>query len=355
MMKGYFHNFRISGRSGGFSLVEVLIGMAVSLFLLSVLITVFISNKQSFRMQEGANFMQENGRFAMAFVGHSLRMADHWGGVEVSDMEKKTVSITGLGSCNQSWITDLEVALQGYEGAAAVGSVSQLPGSCIAASDYEPNTDMVVVRRADLGTVLNNEVFVRTAVGLVGVLGQAPASGDPPNLGLGDEDGTANYPYRAELWFIRPCSVHTGGSSATACDAGDDDGTPIPTLSRLYLDGNTLVLQPLVEGIENMQLEYGRDTDEDGNVDRFDTASTLNDLSSAAQREAAWAEVVSVRVALVSRTPQADVALEEHTEDNLILVGDQGPGTGYDVADDDRKYLRRQYTQTFQIRNRTRS
>ncbi len=345
-------------RQRGFSLVEILVGTAVSLFLLAVLITVFVTNKQAYRVQEGANTLQENGRFAMSFIGHSLRMADHWGGVESDAVTRSgSIAITGVGACDQAWATDIGVGVQGYDGASAISGISGLPSGCISASDYVAGTDLVVVRRSGTGMVDNDSLYLRAAVGDEGMLGQAPTTGVLPNLGLADEDGTANYPYHVDLWFVRACSVPAGGTGS-GCDAAADGGQPIPTLSRLTLDGRNLVVQPLVEGIENLQIEYGRDVDEDGNVDRIDTAATLNALS-ADQREAAWGQVISARVALVSRSLQRDATFRSGGD--LVLVGDQGPGGDNDssspwsVPEAQRHYLRRQYTQTFQIRNRTRS
>jgi type IV pilus assembly protein PilW len=155
--------------------------------------------------------------------------------------------------------------------------------------------------------------------------------------------------------------VQSGGTSATACDAGDDNGSPIPTLTRLTLEGSVLKQQPMVEGIENIQFEYGLDTDGDGDVDRFDTALSspadgadtfLNDVSDADSRKASWGKVVSVRVALVARSSTRDASLPSSSA--MILVGDQGQGSsGYTPSDGD--YFRKQFTQTFQIRNRVRS
>jgi hypothetical protein len=59
-------------------------------------------------------------------------------------------------------------------------------------------------------------------------------------------------------------------------------------------------------------------------------------------------------VAIVVRSLAQDAGFSDTSK--LSLVGDEGAGTsGYTVAADARHFLRKQYTETFQIRNRVRS
>ena len=141
-----------------------------------------------------------------------------------------------------------------------------------------------------------------------------------------------------------------GGSSSTACDSADDDGEPIPTLTRLALEGTQLRQQAMYTGIEQLQLEYGRDTNGDGMIDRLDTASTINALTNA---EGAWGTVISAQVALLSRSGQRDATFEGSQQ--FVLAGDSGAGTsGFSVPTGQESYLRKPYQVTAQIRNRVR-
>lgn len=339
----------------GISLVEVLIYLVLSLFLLAGTVTIFVSNKHAFRAQEAAIFMQENARFSMDFLGRSIRMADNWGGVEYDRIDTDgSLAITGIGGCNQTWLTNLNLGIQGFDGDTNIGSVSGFPNNCIDNADYLAETDILVLRYADSEQADNGDVYLRSAVSRGGTLGLAPSSGDLPTFGITEEFGTLNNPYRVEVWFVRPCSNRAGGTDAVLCDDADDGGSPIPTLTVLTLSGNTLSQQPMLEGIEQLQLEYGRDTDDDGDVDRYDTADTMNALATPTERETAWREVLSVRVALIARSGQYDVG----TTDNrfLYLAGDTGAqSAGVQPAGEAQKYQRKAYQQTLQIRNRVRS
>lgn len=61
----------------GFTLIELMISMALGLVLLLVIGTVFVSSRQSFREQEDNARIQESGRFALEIIGRSIKQAGH--------------------------------------------------------------------------------------------------------------------------------------------------------------------------------------------------------------------------------------------------------------------------------------
>ncbi len=61
----------------GFSLIEMMIAMALGLLLLLVISTVFVSSRQTFREQEDNARIQESGRFALEIMGRSIKQAGH--------------------------------------------------------------------------------------------------------------------------------------------------------------------------------------------------------------------------------------------------------------------------------------
>ncbi|HEU5284713.1 MAG TPA: hypothetical protein VFU53_12925, partial [Burkholderiales bacterium] len=68
-------------------------------------------------------------------------------------------------------------------------------------------------------------------------------------------------PYRVHVYFVSPCDIPTTGDT---CNGTDDGGRPISTLKRLELatdvGGNPVMRTvPLVEGIQNLQIDYGID------------------------------------------------------------------------------------------------
>lgn len=59
----------------GFTMVEILVAMAIGLFLLAGVFQLFIANKQSSLIQNNLSHIQENGRFAISQLGRAIRKA----------------------------------------------------------------------------------------------------------------------------------------------------------------------------------------------------------------------------------------------------------------------------------------
>jgi type IV pilus assembly protein PilW len=65
-------------RQSGLSLVEVLIGMLLGLFLVGGVLQVFASSRQTYRVHDATSRMQESGRMALEVIARDIRMADFW-------------------------------------------------------------------------------------------------------------------------------------------------------------------------------------------------------------------------------------------------------------------------------------
>ncbi len=73
---------------------------------------------------------------------------------------------------------------------------------------------------------------------------------------------------------------------------------------------------PLVEGIQNLQLDYGLDTDGDGYPDSYTaTPATITD----------WSNVVAIRVNLLARNNDISAGFSDTKTYNMGLAGTVGP------------------------------
>lgn len=61
----------------GLFLIELLIATLIGAFLLGGVLQVFISSKQTYRMQENLSRLQENGRFALQMISRDARTAGY--------------------------------------------------------------------------------------------------------------------------------------------------------------------------------------------------------------------------------------------------------------------------------------
>lgn len=64
-------------RQRGLTLVEIMVALVISLFLLAGLLQMFIGTRQSSRVQENLSRVQENGRFAIDFLSRNIRLAGY--------------------------------------------------------------------------------------------------------------------------------------------------------------------------------------------------------------------------------------------------------------------------------------
>jgi type IV pilus assembly protein PilW len=122
------------------------------------------------------------------------------------------------------------------------------------------------------------------------------------------------------IYFLSPCNRYAAG--ATACSTAADGGQPLPTLKRLELTtvggATTFTLVPLVEGIENMQFDYGIDSAGKGvPASPFITAPGL----------AGWPNVMAVQVNLLARNLELSPGYTTDRTYSLGLNGSVGPFT----------------------------
>ena len=72
-------NSSINRHQTGMTLIEIMIALLIGAFLLGGVLQIFIGSKQTYRMQEALSRLQENGRFAIDFIGQDIRMTSYWG------------------------------------------------------------------------------------------------------------------------------------------------------------------------------------------------------------------------------------------------------------------------------------
>lgn len=69
-----YYRRRFNPSQRGFTMIEMLVAMAIGLFLIAGVFQIFVANKQSSRIQNNLSHLQENGRYAIIQIGRTLRM-----------------------------------------------------------------------------------------------------------------------------------------------------------------------------------------------------------------------------------------------------------------------------------------
>jgi len=245
----------------GYTLIELMVSIVIGLIVLAALVTLFAGNSRQRGEIERANEQTENGRYALQLLSEDLRDAGYLGSFNpgtvagpnpqlvIPGAPPPNVCATDVPSLNSA----MSLAVQGYDDGAVVPA-------CLA--DVRAATDILVVRRASTCAVLTagcdpqvaGDVYLQASgcnteftAGTYYVL-----DNNALNLTLTTKDCATVaplYQYRTHIYFIAN---------------NDKLGDGIPTLKRAELGvvagALTFNIVPLVEGIENLQLEYGLDT-----------------------------------------------------------------------------------------------
>jgi type IV pilus assembly protein PilW len=114
----------------------------------------------------------------------------------------------------------------------------------------------------------------------------------------------------------------------------------IPTLRLLTISGTSSTNEPLVEGIEDMRVEYGRDdVGSDGAADGFRRCLSTVDPCAATD----WANMAAVRVHVLARNIATGVG---YTDSKTYTLGD-----GNVVGPFNDHYKRHAYTAVVRLMN----
>lgn len=340
---------RLPRESRGLTLVELMVAIVMGLVLLAGVATVFVANKQTYRIQDGLARDQENGRFALMIMTRDIRMAGY----------------SGCGSAAPSLLADTVCdgttyplsfgnAVEGFDGTGTTfspslptlvssGSVTPAPvadsdiltvrtvsgcdnfvkkhpaegGQSVPGSAPLQMSSTDCVKEGDIVIVTDCQVYARFYVSGVtdkNVL-HTTASGNCPNGVEGKRLGKA--------W--------TGGQIMRTAIRTYYVGETTRGVRALYVIENGLAPQELVEGVESLEVLYGFDTDDDRAANEYRTATAVG---------ADWAKVRSVRLGVLVQS--ADANATELTRE-IDFNGQQFGG-------DDRR-LRLAFDTTATIRN----
>ncbi len=336
----------------GMTLIEIMIALLIGAFLLGGILQIFIGSKQTNKMQEGLSRLQENGRFAMDFLSNNIRMAGFIGCSSQDDVPTNTLNTpTGF-------LYDFSKAINGFE---STSESAWTPALDATVTSPLGGSDVITLRKAD------SQGFTVTAhASSTANLTLDAATATTDNLksaGFLTSAGANN----CALAVVSNCTAatifqvsaiagnilsHNAGSGCTPDNSTND-------LSDSYVNGQVYAVntvsyyvrtgsggQPslyrrvglddaeeLVEGIEQMQILYGVETDAmpDGTPNYYVSADNVADMS----------QIVSIRISLLAVTQ----------DDNLAAQPLPYTYNGVITTPTDRK-IRRVFNTTIALRNR---
>ena len=324
----------------GFTLVELMVGITLGLLVLAIVSMVFLNVSSNRRDIERTGRQIENGRFAMQLLADDIVNAGYFGELDPRDVGPPA---TKPDPCSID-VADMKnmvmMHVQGYDAAAA-------KPSCV--SDVRPGTALIAVRRTAtcIAGEANCDPATAGQVNLQSSLCNAELANPPisghyivaPMSAPGVAVFTLTQHDCKTLAPLRAYAMHVY-FVANNNNAGDG----VPTLKRAELgaDGRFAIV-PLVEGIENVQLEYGLDTDGNSVPDATTTdPGTYAGCAADPCYIANWLNVVTVNVHLLSRATEKTPGYVDSKTYPLgqVVVGPFDDG-----------FKRHAYTETIRINN----
>lgn len=301
-MKSTIHKIQTQS---GLTLVELMVALAIGSFLIIGAVQIYNQSRQAFVINDSIAKVQETAQFAMDTIEADLRMASNWGrnsrslAVEgralVGDANPNTLPAPD--ECGDDWALDLGRSLDGGNNTYTLPCAAE-GGAAQASSDF------FTVRRATVNPVALDGS--RLQIQTTRVQGELFSGGAVPAA-------------------FQPITNHpiTGAPSSTTHNllvntyyvSADSDLIPgVPTLRRKTLTVRSGVPaiedQEVAPGVENLQIQFGVDVDEDNTVDRYvNPGDEIYDPAAAGF--VPGAKVITARVWLVVRGLSREVGLDD--------------------------------------------
>jgi type IV pilus assembly protein PilW len=315
--------------------------MALGLIRLAGITSLVVNTSASHQDLMRAGRLMDNGRYAVDLLHEESRHAGYFGRfTELDDP-------AGADPCGTD-ISDLEAgmpyAVQGYSDVTGNPTLS-----CLGDDQHKDDTDILVVRRASTTPTPVDELetglpYIQSHSREMRLFAaSSDQSTNEANFDLVERDGTTRSPIRrlrVDIYFVSPCKENS-------CTGVAD---PVPTLKRLELwtDGAAPAFRPdpvpLVEGVENLQVDYGIDRNDDGAPD--DSSSGAGDAFEQIPSSAdEWGNVVALRINVLMRSIEQS---NGYTDDKRYVLGEHGAVTGFDDA-----YKRHVFVSSARVVNRS--
>lgn len=303
----------------GLSILELMIGLAVGMLLIAGLAVMFGNASRSSVELDKTMRHIENGRHAMDVLGEDLAMAGFYGTVPVS------AYTAGLPPCANGAQVASDLATKASAAPPslpfALEGIYPAQTTDLTCLEYrKAGTPAIVIRRLEAAELvpaatLGDVAYVQTShfspdnfYSYKAAIGTGKVAFDLRNI-KGDPNPVRKFITRA--YYIASCG--------NCNNAGDG----ISTLKRVEIIGQTRVVTPIAEGVDQIGLDYGFDTSNDGVADEW---YGLNGTAGAAQAAIAagknWANVVAVRISLVSRNTEATPGYTDTRRYSSGLDGD---------------------------------
>lgn len=340
-------NIQPNQTNAGFSLIELMVSLTVGLLISAVVASVYVGNRQSYKVQAALSRMQENGRFAMQIMARDIQGAGYRGCVPIGTAATNLVPA--------AFDSQFAIALAGNNANAATWSpaldatISALVPAPLAGTD----SDVVTVRGEVPGYARTTAVPAAATVSIDSLNGLVV--NDYALLARCDATPSSTI---FQISALTPTLLTANAAIGSTAPAGSEIKKMLTTTyyiaqpagaatPSLYRRQGTAAPEEVVENVAGMQILYGVDTaitpatgaGSDGVIDEYDTAAVVDAVDAV--NKTGWNRVRSVKINLLLVSADA----------NLATTASTYTADGFNYPSDRR--LKQGFTTVVTLRNRT--
>lgn len=313
-------------RQKGVTLIELMIGLTISLIITAVIATLYLNSTKVFKVEDAVSRLQESGRFVTQTLQQDIRMAGFRGCEGATNKPVNTLnSATGYlyqfdtgvdgfnGASGSTWVPALDPSIAALVPAplagtdvltirktvgGAFGVTAPFMGGNAAALHVESGNslakgDILLISNCSNSAIIQvTNANPNTSGDIVHAIGGTTVPGNAtPDMKHVFKSDASIYRIVTRTYFIAPSVVRPGVNSLWSNSVPSYTGVAQP--------------EELAEGIDNMQIKYGVDTDGDKAANTYLDASLLTAVD--------WANVVSVKLSLLMSTTSDNVSVGNQT------------------------------------------
>jgi type IV pilus assembly protein PilW len=321
----------------GLSLIELMISMTLSIILTFGAVQIYVSSKQTYRSQDAMSRMQENARYALDIVVKDIRSSGYVGCGNLTTVTPNVVTASptiNAYSATTAFTGNQNTGAQVWSPVLAAGVslvvddtdvfTVQNAGRCsttLAADMAAIDSNVTIATANSCGFSQNDVILISDCnkADLFRITNAPAATGLLSHADLSD-------------FYLTSAATQVMSVNSSTYFIRNDATSGIPSLYALdntqAAGGNNPLA--LIEGVENMQVQYGIDTNNDGAPEQYSDANAVTD----------WTQVVSARITLLMRTMEAvDAAAYTFSAGGTTKTYDDG-------------IMRKEFVATVKLRNK---
>jgi Tfp pilus assembly protein PilW len=270
-----------SRTSAGFSLVEMMIAAAVSLFVIGALLTVAANSSSAGRSRERSAELQDAGRYALEQIKGDLLHAGFLGISTLFFPDQAFVfAVTNV--CDSTTVGQISLRIWG------ANDSNPYNATCIPDANYSIG-DVLVIRGLNPLPVTapfsSTKAYYHSSYEKGGAFKGPGVATEIDCTGVSFLAPCFDYLINETVYYVSPYTTSAAESPL------------VPALYRMRLsDGPSMVAELVASGVENMQIRYGV----------FQTDMTVQYLAADSMAGTDWDAVKSVQIWLLMRSSVTD-------------------------------------------------